>query len=59
MQEKSHKIQVSKPFLFIFFYEIELFQEVNNITIVKAKRSINSVSTKRGNIDEVVIRNYD
>ena len=30
-----------------------------NITIVQAKRAINSDSTKRGEIDEVVIRNYE
>lgn len=30
-----------------------------NITRVKAKRAINSVATKRGDIDEVVVRNYE
>jgi DNA adenine methylase len=30
-----------------------------NIEIVKAKRSINSVSNKRGQIDEVLVKNYD
>ena len=29
-----------------------------NITIVKAKRSVNSNSDKRGEIDEIVVRNY-
>ena len=29
------------------------------INIVKAKRSINSVSNKRGQIDEVLVKNYD
>lgn len=30
-----------------------------HITVVKAKRAINSDSTKRGHIDEVVVRNYE
>ncbi len=30
-----------------------------NITIVKAKRAVNSVGNKRGKIEEVVIRNYE
>jgi DNA adenine methylase len=30
-----------------------------NITIVKAKRVVNSDSTKRGEVDEVVVRNYE
>lgn len=30
-----------------------------NITIVKAKRAVNSDSTKRGEVDEVVVRNYE
>lgn len=29
------------------------------ITIVRAKRSVNSVGSKRGEIDEVLVRNYD
>ena len=30
-----------------------------NITIVEAKRSVNSVASKRGNVNEVVVRNYE
>ncbi len=30
-----------------------------NITIVQAKRAVNSNSTKRGEVDEVVVRNYE
>lgn len=30
-----------------------------NIAIVKARRAINSVATKRGDVEEVVIRNYE
>ena len=30
-----------------------------NISIVHAKRSINSVASKRGDVDEVVVRNYE
>ncbi|MBQ4470675.1 MAG: DNA adenine methylase [Synergistaceae bacterium] len=30
-----------------------------NITVVKAKRAVNSVGNKRGKIEEVVIRNYE
>jgi DNA adenine methylase len=30
-----------------------------NITIVQAKRAVNSDSTKRGEVDEVVVRNYE
>lgn len=37
---------------------LEQYKEYN-ITIVQAKRSINSVATKRGDVDEVVVRNYE
>ena len=30
-----------------------------NITVVKAKRAINSDATKRGEVEEVVVRNYE
>lgn len=30
-----------------------------NITIVKAKRTVNSVATKRGDVEEVIVRNYE
>ena len=30
-----------------------------NISIVKANRAINSVGGKRGEVDEVLIRNYE
>jgi DNA adenine methylase len=30
-----------------------------NITVVQAKRTINSVSSKRGEVNEVVVRNYE
>jgi DNA adenine methylase len=36
----------------------ELYKNYNP-QIVKAKRSINSVSTKRGQVDEILVKNYD
>jgi len=30
-----------------------------DITIVKAKRTVNSVATKRGDVEEVIVRNYE
>lgn len=30
-----------------------------NITIVQAKRMVNSIASKRGDVDEVVVRNYE
>lgn len=33
--------------------------ESYNITIVQAKRTVNSVASKRGNVNEVIIRNYE
>ena len=29
-----------------------------NVSIVPAKRTINSIASKRGSVDEVVVRNY-
>lgn len=38
----------------------ELYKEYDkNITIVKARRAINSVGSKRGEINEIVVRNYN
>ena len=39
-------------------YSKEHFKKIH-IEIVKAKRSVNSVGNKRGDVDEVLIRNYD
>ena len=37
---------------------VEQYREYN-ITVVQAKRAINSIGSKRGDVDEVVVRNYD
>ena len=37
---------------------MEQYREYN-ITVVQAKRAINSIGSKRGDVDEVVVRNYD
>lgn len=38
----------------------ELYKDkAYNITIVQAKRNINSIASKRGDVDEVVVRNYE
>ena len=29
------------------------------ITVVQAKRAVNSIAAKRGDVDEVVVRNYE
>ena len=36
----------------------DIYQDFN-ITIVPAKRAINSIGSKRGFVDEVVVRNYE
>ena len=30
-----------------------------NITVVQAKRAVNAIASKRGDVDEVVVRNYE
>jgi len=37
----------------------KLYKEDYDYQIVKAKRSINSVSSKRGQIDEILVKNYE
>jgi DNA adenine methylase len=37
----------------------KLYKEDYNLQIVKAKRSINSVSSRRGQIDEILVKNYE
>ena len=38
---------------------LEQYSAYKNITFVKAKRAINSDGNKRGDVDEVIIRNYE
>ena len=42
----------------VMFSNVEIYSEYY-IHIVKATRAINSDSTKRGQIDELLIRNYE
>jgi len=54
LNEKGIKFMLSNsaaPFI------TELYREYR-VEIVQAKRAINSVSSKRGDVDEVVVRNY-
>ena len=37
----------------------DLYSPKYNVTIVHAKRAINSVATRRGEVEEVVVRNYE
>ena len=54
LNERKIKFMLSNS---VTDFILELYANYN-ITTVKAKRAVNSVASKRGNVEEVVIRNY-